>query len=232
MQLFYSPDALYGPYLPKDESHHCVKVLRHSEGDTIHIIDGKGNFIEAKILFANPKACQFEIININKKTVDRNYNIHIAIAPTKNSSRLEWFAEKATEIEVDMITPVICNRSERRKLNIGRLEKVLVSAMKQSLKAVLPVLNQPVVLKQFLQNDFGSTKKLLAIQSASLPVHKTIKKNDNVVILIGPEGDFTDEEINLARQNGWIPISLGRHRLRTETAGIVACQNVHFFNEM
>jgi 16S rRNA (uracil1498-N3)-methyltransferase len=233
MQLFYAPDALINPYLSIDESNHCVRALRHQEGDLIHIIDGKGNFIEARIMHADPKSCQFEIVNKKKSPEQRKYKVHIAIAPTKNNSRFEWFAEKATEIGIDMITPIICTRSERRKINYDRLHKVLVTAMKQSLKAFLPVLNQPTELNRFLLTDFTSSKKLLAIQSEeSVPLYQTVDKNKNVVILVGPEGNFSPQEINLAVQNEWIPISLGRHRLRTETAGIVACQNIHFFNEM
>lgn len=235
MQLFYHPDILKtSEDIPfsKEESRHIVRVLRKKEGDTLHITDGKGNLYISEIIHANDKRCLVRVISVEAKPKHWNYHLHIAIAPTKLNDRMEWFLEKATEIGIDEITPVICEHSERRHIKSERMEKVILSAMKQSLKCDLPVFNEPIKFKDFVGKknwDLGliahceeGQKKQLG---SFLPFHKKL------MILIGPEGDFSAQEIELALKNELKPIGLGESRLRTETAGIVACNTVSILNE-
>ena len=235
MQLFYHSDILKTTKeisFSKEESRHIVKVLRKTEGDQLNITDGKGNFYQSVIIQAHDKKCLVKITNIESRPKTWNYYLHIAIAPTKNNDRFEWFLEKATEIGIDEITPVICENSERRQLKTDRMQKVILSAMKQSLKFNLPVLNEPVKLKDFIVKkewdlgliahcEDGPKQELKSF----LPFHKKI------MILIGPEGDFSINEIQLAQKHELSPIGLGTSRLRTETAGIVACNTVSIVNE-
>ena len=228
MQLFYCPEVIEETlYLNSIESKHCVKVLRKQEGDVIHLIDGEGFFYEAEITFASQKKVLFEII---KKWEDRPRNcfLHIAIAPTKSNDRFEWFLEKATEIGIDEITPIICEHSERKTIKMERMQKIILSASKQSLKAKLPVLNPVIGFKEFMstqKNGFiahceeDNKKELLSVVTKDM------------LILIGPEGDFSSNEIDSALNSNFTPISLGNSRLRTETAGIVACHTVALHHE-
>ena len=236
MQLFYnaSIDTNTKAFtFDKSESKHIIKVLRKSEGDQLSITNGKGDFFEIIILTANPKKCIGEVINI--KSVDQlPYSLHLAVAPTKLNDRYEWFLEKATEIGITEITPIICDHSERKIINLDRFEKKIQSAMKQSLKSYLPKLNKATTFKNFLISQENNTQqKLIAHceETRKKTLKSVLKKRGDTTILIGPEGDFSSDEINKSLRIGFAPISLGKSRLRTETAAVVACQSVAFINE-
>ncbi len=232
MHLFYTPDIAGNRYtLDETESKHCIKVLRLVNGDMITLMDGKGTLYDAVITDAHPKKCTVEVTN--KTVQQRNpFSVHIAIAPTKSIDRFEWFLEKATEIGIDEITPLLCEHSERRNIKNERLQRVIIAAMKQSLKAHKPVLNELVPLRKFVSASPNGNKFIAHCQEGDKPHLKgEIKKAQPVIILIGPEGDFSPEEVNFAKQNGFTEIVLGKSRLRTETAGIVACHIVNLENE-
>lgn len=229
MNLFYAPNINGQFYdLDKEESRHIVRVLRKTQGDTIHFTDGKGWFYETIISEIDSKSCTVEIINKYEGDDKRPYKVHIAIAPTKNNDRLEWFLEKSTEIGIDEITPIICDHSERKVVKTERLGKVITSAVKQSLKSFHPVLNDQISLKDFLNIGFAGQKFIAYIdKDVTLELSESIKSGEYVLILIGPEGDFRPEEVEIAKQHGFVPVSLGKSRLRTETAGIVAVHTVN-----
>lgn len=244
MQLFYSntinSDSSQFTF-DKIESRHIVKVLRKKEGDNLFITDGNNSLFKVTILIASDKKCTVKIDTVEQKENPRNYHLHIAIAPTKNNDRLEWFLEKATEIGIDEITPIICKHSERKVVKHERLEKVLVSAMKQSLKFQLPKLNAAISFSDFInqQQQEGelfiahceeTDKKSLKSELNSRFDSKKLKQQ--ITILIGPEGDFSYEEISTAIKKKYTPVTFGESRLRTETAGVVAVQSVAFFNEL
>ena len=232
MQIFYTPDIAVNPELPEEEAGHCIRVLRLAEGDEILLTDGKGSFYEAAISRAHPKHCEVNILKSWMQPTLWNFKLHIAVAPTKNMDRLEWFAEKATEIGIDAITCLNCRFSERKDVKPARLEKILVSAMKQSQKATLPELNGMTDLRTFVSQPFEGRKFIAHCEEADKKLLKQIyHPGENALILIGPEGDFSPEEIELALQNGFEPISLGESRLRTETAALVACHTVHVLNQ-
>jgi 16S rRNA (uracil1498-N3)-methyltransferase len=240
MHLFYTPDINADLYtLNEEESKHCVRVLRLTMGDHIVLIDGKGGLYDAEIILDHPKRCEVKIITKKKEVGKRPYQLHIAIAPTKNMDRLEWFAEKATEIGIDELSLLNCQHSERVVVKNERLEKVLVSAMKQSVKAHLPRLNGVIDLKKFIAGtvDFKGQKFIahcfapMSSKEAEKPLLKEeYKLKQDVLILIGPEGDFSVDEVQLALKNGFREISLGTSRLRTETAALTACLTVHILN--
>jgi 16S rRNA (uracil1498-N3)-methyltransferase len=231
VNLFYQPlleEGVY--YLDEEESRHCIKVLRKQSGDQIRITDGKGFFYDAIVTKADPRKCTFDIRQKFEEKATP-FAIHIAIAPTKNADRLEWFVEKTVEIGIDTITLLNCRNSERTFTKTDRLKKVAISAMKQSVKARIPLIQEMAPFSPFVASsteeekfiafvDFDNTNHLKAVASAS----KTY------VVLIGPEGDFSDEELGLATANGFKKISLGNSRLRTETAGIVACHILNLVN--
>lgn len=234
MNLFYAPN-IEGKYftLDKEESKHIVKVLRKTEGEIIHFTNGKGLFFETQIISAIPSACEVEVLKSYEGDDKRDYQLHIAIAPTKNNDRTEWFLEKSTEIGIDEITPIICEQSERKVIKHDRFEKVITSAIKQSLKSYHPKLNEQQKLKTFLDIDFKGQKFIAYIdKDVTLELTKAYKKGEDVLILIGPEGDFRPEEVELAKEKGFIPISLGKSRLRTETAGLVACSIINILNNL
>ena len=232
MQIFYAPDIESTLVLPEEESGHCVRVLRLAEGDEIMITDGNGNFYLASITNAHPKHCQVEITSSWQQEKPWDAYIHIAVAPTKNMDRMEWFAEKATEIGIDEITCLNCRFSERKEVKTARLEKILVSAMKQSQKALLPQLNGMTDFKQFVRQPFNGRKFIAHCEEGEKPLIKSIyRPGENVLILIGPEGDFSPEEIKSAEENGFEAISLGKSRLRTETAALTACHTIHVLNQ-
>ncbi len=214
---------------------HAVKVLRMKAGDIIQLVDGAGGFYEAEINNPHPKHCEVKIIRKQSGFNKRNHYLHIAIAPTKNIERLEWFLEKATEIGIDEITPIICRFSERKMIKPERLEKVIVSAMKQSVKAYLPKLNDMCTFEELIKQSNGDNgSKCIAhcYDGEKRLLQSAYSKGQNALILIGPEGDFSQKEVNLALQHNFKPVSLGSSRLRTETAGIVACHTVNLLNEM
>jgi len=236
MQLFYNPDISTNNSqftFDKTESRHIVKVLRKKEGDILYITNGNHFLFTVKIILASDKKCLVEIIKSEEKKKPWNYNLHIAIAPTKNNDRLEWFLEKASEIGVDEITPIICSNSERTVLKMERMEKIVQSAMKQSLKFVLPKLNKPVKFNEFIQRDLNGDLFIAHCEETDKrSFAKEIKATHNITILIGPEGDFSPTEIEKAFANKYIPVTLGESRLRTETAGVVATQTVALINEL
>jgi len=236
MQLFYNPNISKSSKdvtFDKEESRHIVKVLRMKEGDSFKITNGKGSFFSADIIGANPKACVVKIIS-EEVQQPLPYQLHLAVAPTKLNDRYEWFLEKATEIGISEITPIICDHSERKTIKPERYEKIIQSAMKQSLKAYLPILNEAISFKDFINSEKDS-ESLKCIAHCEESDKKSLKSillpNNKITILIGPEGDFSMEEIELAKTNGFIPVTLGESRLRTETAAVVACHSVAFVNE-
>lgn len=233
MNIFYSEDlSVDQVILNKEESNHAVHVLRLRTGEAITLIDGKGAMAKGVITSNNLKACEVQIVERHENYGPRLYHLHIAIAPTKNIDRLEWFIEKATEIGVDEITPLFCKHSERKEIKLERLEKLIVSASKQSVKAMFPVLNPMISFNDFIQIDFNTIKLIAHCREAEKDsLKKILRPKQDALIVIGPEGDFDESEIEAAINGGYIPISLGVSRLRTETAGVVACQSVAFINE-
>jgi 16S rRNA (uracil1498-N3)-methyltransferase len=227
MYQFYAPDIEQAPFLSEEESLHCAKVLRLIEGTLINISDGNGNCFVARIINAHAKHTLVEIIEKQHELRDETKLIHIAIAPTKNRDRMEWFVEKATEIGVDIITPVFCHFSERKSISQERLEKIAVAAMKQSQRAYLPKLNAALSLHQLL-GQTTETQRFIAhcYEEEKTELQRVYTPDSNAIVLIGPEGDFTHEEVMEALHYGFSPVSLGDNRLRTETAGIVACHTM------
>lgn len=231
MQIFYTPDISVNPELPEEESGHCIRVLRLVEGAEILLTDGEGHFYKAMITRAHPKHCTVEILDSWQAGKTWPFYVHIAVAPTKNIDRMEWFTEKATEIGIDEITCLNCRFSERKEIKTSRLEKIMISAMKQSQKAVLPKLNGMTDFKSFVKQPFDGRKFIAHCEKGEKPLIKELyHANENALILIGPEGDFSLEEIRWAEENGFEAISLGRSRLRTETAALVACHTLHVLN--
>jgi len=228
MRLFYNPQFNpASPSLAEEELKHAVRVLRLTVGDIIHIVDGKGNRYITQIIDVTKKSCELKLIRTEEIPPSFPYKLHIAIAPTKQIDRIEWFLEKATEIGISEITPIWCEHSERKQVKTDRLEKIIVSAMKQSLQATIPKLNNPKPFKDFV-NEVEATEKYIAHCEPETKQHlKHIYKGGNVVILIGPEGDFSSTEIDLALAHHYTPISLGENRLRTETAALTANQIIH-----
>lgn len=231
MQLFYTPDIALTAELPEEEAGHCIRVLRLAEGDEIRLTDGKGYFYRAAIRRAHPKHCEVDILESWPQPPLWPFKLHIAVAPTKNMDRMEWFVEKATEIGIDEITCLNCRFSERREIKPARLEKILVSAMKQSLKATLPNLTGMTDFKAFVTQPFEGRKFIAHCEKEEkTPLKQAYRPGENALILIGPEGDFSPEEIALALAHGFEPVSLGESRLRTETAALVACHTIHVIN--
>lgn len=232
MQLFYAPDINQNSILSEEESAHAIRVLRLKEGDEITLTDGKGFFYLSEIAEAHAKHTSLNILKRWEQECLWLFNLHIAIAPTKNMDRMEWFTEKATEIGINAITCLRCRYSERREIKTARLEKIMISAMKQSQKALLPSLNGMTEFSDFIKYPFNGRKFIAHCEIGEKPLLKnTYQTGENVLILIGPEGDFSPDEIKLAIQNGFEPISLGKSRLRTETAALAACQTIHVLNE-
>lgn len=243
MELFFSTDIEGGTCrLDKDESAHCIKVLRHHTGDEINVIDGHGTLYRCRISSDSPKGVEAMVISSEKDWGSHPYRLHMAVCPTKNNDRYEWFAEKGCEIGLDEITPVIGEHSERRVFKTGRLEKILVSAAKQSLKAAVPAVNEPVSVKEFIsengasdQNDGNGVLRLIAYCFEDERVPRISIKDaldhfdgQDIIVMIGPEGDFSKAEAELALQKGFIPVHLGPSRLRTETAALTSVAAVYF----
>ena len=235
MQLFYNPEIhtdLKTLQFNKEESRHIVKVLRKTEGDLLHITDGKGMLFVVEILQAHDKKCLVKVNSFEKKEKAWKHYLHIAIAPTKMNDRFEWFLEKATEIGIDEITPIICDHSERKQVKTERLEKVIVSAMKQSLKFQKPILNNALNYKEFIAKkewDHGLIAHCEDRERSNLRSY--FPNHQKIMILIGPEGDFSAPEIDNALKNDIKPVTFGENRLRTETAGVVACTTISLLNE-
>lgn len=239
MQLFFNAsltDVSTELTFDRSESRHIIKVLRKKEGDLLHISNGENLLFKAVITSANDKKCIVKIQEVIPQKQNREYKIQIAIAPTKNNSRFEWFLEKATEIGIDAITPILCEHSERRQIKQDRMQKVIQTATKQSLQYSLPELHQMTSYKEYVSRNITGQKFIAQSDSEGDEMIKKnlqslINKGSDVCILIGPEGGFSPNEINLALQNDYIPVSLGNTRLRTETAGIVAVNTVTLVNE-
>lgn len=236
MHLFYTPDinpSLSQYFLSEEESKHAVRVLRLAVGDTVTLIDGKGGFYDAGIQDAHPKRTILQINSVATEYQKRNHYLHIAIAPTKNIERTEWFLEKATEIGIDEVSLVICQRSERKEAKVERLNKIITSAIKQSMKAYHPMLNEPVTFAQFMKQDFDGQKFIAHCDDGEkFSLAQSIIKQSRYLILIGPEGDFAPAEVEAALQNGYKALTLGESRLRTETAALEACFEANFLNRI
>ena len=234
MQLFYNPnitDTATSFVFDKEESKHIIKVLRKKEGDVLHVTNGLGFLFITEITIASDNKCTVKI-NATEKQETPKFHLHLAVAPTKMNERYEWFLEKATEIGIQEITPIICEHSERKVIKTDRFQKILESAMKQSLHYYLPKLNEPILFKDFIKTKkSGQLFIAHCDETDKKSLKKELKINEDVIILIGPEGDFSVKEIQLALENNFIPVSLGATRLRTETAAIVACHSVVFTNE-
>lgn len=232
MYLFYTPDIATSHCLSEEESGHCVRVLRYTRGDEILLTDGRGTTYKARITNPHPKHCEFEVISSQHQQPHHAFYLHIAIAPTKNIERLEWMVEKCTEIGVDEITPLLCRFSERKQLRTDRLEKIILSAAKQSLTPYLPKINDLTPFDTFVSQCRQQDKFIAHCYEQDKKVLKQeIRPGHDVCVLIGPEGDFSEQEIAQALQRGFIPVSLGNSRLRTETAGVVACHTAILMNE-
>ena len=237
MELFFSKD-IDGNIcrLDQDESGHCIKVLRHRSGDEISVIDGCGTLYRCRITTDSPKGVEAMVISSEEDWGGHPYRLHLAVCPTKNNDRYEWFAEKACEIGFDELSPVIGEHSERRVLKTARVEKVLISAAKQSLKAVVPAVNEPVSVKEFIEaHKEDNALRLIAycFEDESVPrrsIKEVLEESEEreIIVMIGPEGDFSPAEAELALANGFIPVHLGPSRLRTETAALTAVSAVYF----
>lgn len=236
MIQFFAPDIAVNPILPESDSQHCIKVLRKGLGDLIPVIDGKGTRYSCRIVDPHPKRTMLEIIESNAEPQPWAGNLTVAVAPTKHLDRMEWLVEKLTEIGVNRFTPLLCARSERKEIKRERIEKIAVSAMKQSLKAALPTIDEMTPIKRFVEEmsavdadkfvaycDRDTERKVLA---------KEITPGRDTVILIGPEGDFSPQEIAMVIDAGFIPVTLGDCRLRTETAALAAAQTFHAVNQL
>jgi len=233
MHIFYTPDISGDSYqLNEEESKHCIRVLRLSVGDVIQLVDGKGGFYTAEITSDNVKRVGLKVLTAEQEFHKRNHYLHIAVAPTKNIDRIEWFLEKATELGIDEITPIITDRSERKIVKEDRLNKVITSAVKQSIKAYHPVLNQAISLDQFFKSSFeGECLIAHCIEGEDKKyISDLVKPNGRYLILIGPEGDFTPAEIETALNKNFKPLTLGENRLRTETAALAVCFEVNYLN--
>lgn len=234
MHLFYTPDICDMFYtLNPEESKHCVRALRLSEGEAVSLVDGRGNWYNGVIALADAKGCRVECREKIENHGRRDFHLHLAVAPTKNIDRTEWMLEKCTEMGVDEITMLNTCRSERKVVKDERLEKVVVAAMKQSLKAYLPKLNPMTDFKSFVVSR-RETQKFIAHcnEGEKQRLDELYRPGSDVVVLIGPEGDFSEEEVKIAREAGFIAITLGESRLRTETAGMVACHSIDFMNKV
>lgn len=233
MHIFYTPELSSDTFtLNEEESRHCSKVLRLGMGDVVHLIDGKGGLFEAEITAITKKNVQLKVIGKQSEFGKRNHHLHIAIAPTKNIDRFEWFLEKATEIGIDEITPLICDRSERKIIKEERLEKVMTSAVKQSLTAYHPQLNQATTFSDLMKKEFAGERLIAHCMDDSSKqfINQMVATHQSYLILIGPEGDFSPTELSTALQNGYKPVTLGTTRLRTETAALAACFEVNYLN--
>lgn len=234
MQLFYNSDIKSGMktfFFDKEESKHIIKVLRKKEGDIVFITNGLGFLFESEITIASEKKCELKISNETFKE-PTSYYTHIAVAPTKMNERIEWFLEKATEIGIHEITPIICDHSERKIYKTDRAEKIIQSALKQSNQYYLPKINAPIPFSQFIKQKFSGQKFIAHCEETYKKSFKNeLQQHTNVVLLIGPEGDFSTKEIEFALQNEFIPVSLGNTRLRTETAALVACHTIALINQ-
>lgn len=231
MNLFYAAQIESNfAILDEEETHHCTKVFRHKKGDHIYITNGNGIIFKTQIIEINKKDCQLQIL----ETLENKCKIiplHIAIAPTKNIARTEWFLEKATEAGIYAITPIYCQHSERQNINHNRLLRIMIAAMKQSKHGYLPILHPAQHFQNFISNCSDKIKLIAVCDEQTIPYSQAIEKNCSTTIVIGPEGDFSTQEIQLAKKHNFIPISLGNNRFRTESAALYATFIAHFINQ-
>lgn len=236
MPRFYCPEIATSLTLTEEESRHCVKVLRLVEGDEIEVVDGRGNLYHCRIAMAHPKRCAVDIIEKEVSPPHWKHKIVLGVAPTKMLDRMEWMLEKCVEMGIDRIVPLRCDNSERTTLKTERMKKIMVSAMKQSLKATLPQLDEMTPLSQLLKAPWQGDR-FIAYCDPELPreqrqsLARLIQAGSDVMVLIGPEGDFSPREVAQATEAGFVPVSLGESRLRTETAAVMACAMVHVVDE-
>ncbi|MFV5685993.1 16S rRNA (uracil(1498)-N(3))-methyltransferase [Flavobacterium sp. GB2R13] len=234
MQLFYNPtinETTENFSFDKEESKHIIKVLRKKDSDILYVTNGLGHLFKTEITLASDNKCTVKIISFEKSAPSK-FHLHLAVAPTKMNDRFEWFLEKATEIGIHEITPIICDRSERKVINTERFDKIILTAMKQSNALFLPKLNDAISFKEFIKQKQEGLNFIAHCEETNKKTLKSaLEANQNITVLIGPEGDFTDKEIESALDANYIPVSLGNTRLRTETAAIVACHSVIFVNE-
>ncbi len=233
MQIFYTKNVSEGKaHFSREESMHCLRVLRMRRGESLRFTDGSGNLYEGVITDDDPTSMTATVISAEHDQGRRGYRLHMAISPLKNDDRLEWFIEKAVETGVDEITPLICSRTEKRKIRKERLEGLILSAMKQSVRCYLPRLNDPVLFNDFIDVTHEGKKIIACCDPAieRVPITSSFSRAEEVTILIGPEGDFTAEEVARAVNNGYAPVHIGSSRLRTETAGVAACCSVYLAN--
>lgn len=234
MNVFYLPTAQLGTIsFPEEESKHIVKVLRMKEGDGFCVTDGKGSLYDAELIDAHPKRAMANLSNQRCGYDLRDFKVSIAVAPTKLNERTEWFLEKATEIGIDEVKLFASYHSERRVANVERFRKIVVSAMKQSVKSKMPVIEEMIPFEKLVKQDFDGQKFIAWIdENVKEQLCDLYVKGSDVLVLIGPEGDFSKEEVTLAKENGFVPVSLGESRLRTETAALVACHTIQLINQM
>jgi 16S rRNA (uracil1498-N3)-methyltransferase len=234
MQLFYNPsidEQTTSFSFDKEESKHIIKVLRKKDSDILFVTNGLGYLFECEIILASDNKCTVQINSFEKKEASK-FHLHLAVAPTKMNDRFEWFLEKATEIGIQEITPIICDRSERKVINKDRFDKIVLSALKQCNELYLPKLNDAITFKEFISKQQKGLQLIAHCEETNKKTLKSVlKANEDITLLIGPEGDFSTKEINTALESNYIPVSLGNTRLRTETAAVVACHSVVFFNE-
>ena len=236
MEIFYAYEA-DGRFcrLDADESGHCVRVLRHRAGDEINVIDGQGTMFRCRLVDDNPKGAEAEVLEAFPGWGGHPYRLTVACCPTKNNDRFEWFVEKATEVGVDRIVPVIGERSERKVYKIDRALRIALSATKQSLKSRIPQIDEPISVKDFISHSGLDPESLKLIaycfegDTKRISIQEALRSytGRDVTVLIGPEGDFSPEEARLAVEKGYIPVHLGASRLRTETAAVVAATAVY-----
>lgn len=234
MQVFYAPEIDCDVHvLDENESKHIIRVMRMKKGMQVKLIDGKGNLYDGEISDDNPRHCSIRITGVIRDFEKRNYRLHIAISPLKNTDRLEWFIEKSVEMGIDAITPLICHNTEKPSVKLERLKSIIVSAMKQSLKATDTLLNAPVSFSDFISSNHEGIRMIAHCNTSfeRSSIADVCMKTEDALILIGPEGDFTEEEIRMASVKGFTGVHLGKSRLRTETAGIAACHSVYFINQ-
>ena len=234
MNVFYLPNAQIGTIsFPEEESKHIVKVLRMKEGDRFCVTDGNGSLYDAELIDAHPKRAMAELSNQRAGYDIRDFKVSIAIAPTKLNERTEWFLEKTTEIGIDEVKLFSSYHSERRAANVERFKKIVVSAMKQSVKSKMPLVEGMIPFDKLVRQDYEGQKFIAWIDDdVKEQLCDLYKKGENALVLIGPEGDFSKEEVALAMENGFVPVSLGEARLRTETAAVVACHTIQLINQM
>ena len=232
MHRFYCPDIAETLTLGEEDSKHCVKVLRMGEGDTIEVVDGNGMLYTCRITMSHPKRCAIEVVERTEQPPHWGCRIVLGVAPTKNMDRMEWLVEKCVEMGVDRIIPLRCHNSERTVLKTERLKKIMVSAMKQSLKATLPQLDEMTPIEKVIAEPFEGVR-CIAYCDALLPREErqtlatAFRPGRDVMVLIGPEGDFSPDEVQASRAAGFVPVTLGESRLRTETAGMMAVAWIH-----